>query len=420
MQQSSYLVNLPEPVLYRICCFLISPFDLLNFGSTCKRLREVSSPPSLWLKIIFSWCKGVWQWIDIPQTTVPRDWLIELFCICCSTSPKTLHNCDMGLGEEWVRTESKQFRCMLGMLRYSYVDRDERHNPTVLYRRWLFDIGLYRRINPTINFAKEDLVLENSTIKEMVALGQAKERDLRSRKRRFSNLSLKYYIKRIESAKDGWYEDLFPSGPRGSLCPLLLCPSEVGYTSEMSGTSGVATLVSIVLADYLSPLCLSGEITLPQMAHTIQKACYSLRVNLEVLLPLQRQQWNSQPFRHAVISMAEEGWPSLDTWQLDLDQLRIKLHWREIMQQCSQYLEEHHWLDTVIDNVRGRWRNSLLGEIRSVLQGDEKTPCTVTRFNLTDCDLIGGDNRRQEMAAAAFISDTGVMVTWQLVGKNDF
>lgn len=420
MQQSSLLVSLPEPVLYHICSLIISPFDLLHFGSTCKRLWTISSPPSLWLKHVFSWCEGMWQWIEIPEANHPRDWLIELFRSCCSKHPKTLRSCHLGSGEEWIRRESKQFRCMLGMLRYSYADRDERYNPKEMYRRWIFDIGLYHRTKPRINFFSENFTLDSVAVKELVELGQAKERDLRLEEPRFSNLCINYYIKRIKSSCGDWCEELFSAGPCGSLCPLLLCPSEVGYSSELTGPAGVATLVSIVLAKYFSPQCLNGQISLPPMVHMIQKACCSLKVHLDQLLPIQQQQWKSQPLANSVMSMAFQGLPSLDAWQVDLDKLHINLHWKEIMLQCSRYLEENHWLDSIVDNIRIKWRHALLEEIRKVLEGSEEMPRAVTRVNLTDCDLIGGDNRRQQMAAAAFISNIGVLVTWQLVGKINF
>lgn len=88
------------------------------------------------------------------------------------------------------------------------------------------------------------------------------------------------------------------------------------------------------------------------------------------------------------------------------------------MTECSALLGEHGALDAIVDKARIRWRHALLAEIEATFGCTNVG--TVTRLNLTDCDVIGGDNTRQEMAAAAFVSPSAVLVTWQLLGRGSY
>lgn len=85
------------------------------------------------------------------------------------------------------------------------------------------------------------------------------------------------------------------------------------------------------------------------------------------------------------------------------------------MSQCAALLKEHGTLDAIVDMARIRWRHSLLSDIEDVIGHNGST--LVSRINLTDCDAIGGDNPHQDMAAAAFVSQSGALVTWQLLGQ---
>ncbi|XP_064459589.1 uncharacterized protein LOC135369925 [Ornithodoros turicata] len=412
--------SLPDLAIYKICTSLSSPFDLLNFGCTCRRLHEVSSSNSLWLRLAVDWCDGMWHWIDpLPTSDNPKEWLLQvLHAATFGSTPSTRRVCDLGGGEKWERTESLRFRCKLGMLRWAYKDTDDAAPLTVLLRRWVYDMALYRRSRKAVSFGGNSLKLSDASISELATLGEAKEHDLRTR--RHKNLNPRYYVKRIATASDGWLEDLFPSGPRGTLCPMLVCPSEGGFPAESSGISGAVLCVSKVFTRHMVPILLDSRITLNQMATSIRKACRSLQLHLYGHLVEIRHRWPTQPIANAVFSMAEAGWPGLDVpdAEAELDVYDIRLTWQWVMQECALLIRERQWLDAILDDTRRRWRRMLIPEIMLVLhqQGDQKNE--VTRLNLTDCDAIGGDNHVQEMAAAAFVSSHGVFVAWQLIGRG--
>lgn len=417
MGMQSPLMSLPDLVLYDICSLLTTPFDLLNFGCTCRRVYSVTNSNSLWLRLAVDWCEGMWHWIEpVPSNADAKAWLLHVMHSVTFPAPGTRRLCRFDGGETWERIESMRFRCKLGMLRCTYKDTDNAAPPTVLLRRWMYDMALFRRVKMSIEFNDDNIEMSETCVAELAALGQAKERDLRARRNR--NLHPRYYVKRIATSRDGWLEDLFPSGPQGTLCPMLVCPSEGGFTAEISGLSGLATCVSIVVSRHLRPHVLDGRLTLTDMTRAIQNVCGALKEQMAVLLVNIRARWPAQPVAHAVFSMAEDGWPRLDSWQPELGRNGITVTWQRVMGECAQLLRQRRWLDAVVDDARRAWRRMLLPEIILVLHGQKGKTSDVTRLNLTDCDVIGGDNQLQEMASAAFVSSFGVFVAWQLIGRG--
>ncbi|KAL3185765.1 hypothetical protein MRX96_028663 [Rhipicephalus microplus] len=93
----------------------------------------------------------------------------------------------------------------------------------------------------------------------------------------------------------------------------------------------------------------------------------------------------------------------------------VGLHWREVMSRCAAMLKEHGTVDAIVDMPRIRWRRVLLFDIEAVVGPRDGT--LVSRINLTDGGTVGGDNPRQAIAAA-FVSQSGVLVTWQLLLQN--
>lgn len=419
LTEESLFSSLPDLVIHKICTSLRSPFDLLNFGCTCRRLYEISSSKSLWLRLAADWCDGVWHWIDpVPTSDNPKQWFLQvLHEATFSWTASTRHVCDLERGEKWERVESLRFRCKLGMLRWTYKDTDDAAPPTVLLRRWVYDMALYRRSVEAIFFTEDNLKLSDLSVSALAALGQAKERDLRTR--RHKNLNPRYYVKRIATASDGWLEKLFPSGPCGTLCPMLVCPSEGGFPAETSGLTGLILCVSKVLSKRMQPLLLESRISLNHFLLSIRRACKALKRHLCMLLPEIRRRWSTQPIANVMFSMAERGWPSLETLEGELDANGICLTWQLVMEDCTQLLRERQWLDAIVDDERRFWRRILIPEIVHVLHPrEDANKSDVTRINLTDCDAIGGDNHVQEMAAAAFVSSNGVFVAWHLIGRG--
>ncbi|EEC07394.1 hypothetical protein IscW_ISCW005435 [Ixodes scapularis] len=391
----SELLSLPDLALYEICAALSCPFDLLSLGCTCRRLHEVSSSRSLWLSLSLKWCSQLWHWLDfIPSEEEPKAWLLQL-----------LHNdgnlkCQPDVDETWERVEDPRFACQAAMLRRAYTDMDIRVSPLVLHRRWLYDMALYRRRKPKVRFCDPELSLSDLCVSALASLGRASEGDLRRRKQ--PHINPRYYIKRIDVSRHGWTDHLFPSGPRGSICPMLTCPSIDGYSEETSGVYGLVACVSRVLVAHLKPSCLEGKMSLSALARTVRRACAALERRFAGELPRVRERWRSHPVAHAIVSMAEHGWPDLSAWQEDLDGLGLS--WREVMAACIKLLARYRWLDAVVDETRRAWRGALMPQVLGVVGRD-----CVARLNLTDCDVIGGDNQRQEMASAAFVSASGAL-----------
>lgn len=415
----SQLLALPDLVLYEICAALSSPFDLLNFGCTCRRLHELTSSRSLWLSLAMTWCEGMWHWLDPPPDEPdPKTWLLALLRAVSRTAVQsnTRRKCELDGTEVWERLDNRRFSCKVGMLKCTYKDVDARPSLLVLMRRWLYDVALYRRKEAVIRFADEDVELSDKCVAELASLGRAREGDLRGRKQ--PHIDPRYYVRRIGTSRENWAKDLFPSGSHGSLCPMLACPSQGGYMGETSKFSGLAVCVSHVLAEHLGSSCKDGCRSLSELASTIQRACTSIKTQLMPHFPEMLERWPGQPIAQSIFSMAEHGWPNLDAVQADLEE--TGLSWRELMAMCAKLLAKHRWLDAIVDQVRESWRHALVPDIVNALGGARGLAGGVTRINLTDCDWIGGDNQRQEVASAAFISPRGVLVTWHLIGRASY
>lgn len=414
MSEHSSLLCLPDLAVHLVCLQLGDPFDVLSLGATCRRLHELTSSESLWTRLALSWCRGMWHCLppDPSPPDHPKQWLLRLLRLAATRQNATLDRCSLDSGETWERIDQARFACKVAMLSYTFRAIDERVSLFVLLRRWLFDVGLYRRQQPAVRFHDRDVQLTQHCVAQLAALGRAREGDLRGRKQ--PNIDPRYYVTRIAtSAGSAWTQDLFPSGPSGSICPLLACPSEPGYSAESSGADGLVTCVSYVLGKHVERACMERHEALARMASVVGRACAALEYTFGSHMPEVRARWPSCPVAHAVVSMAEQGWPDLAAWQVHLDELGLQ--WRDVMTECSALLREHDALDAIVDKARIRWRHALVADIEATLG------CThVTRVNLTDCDVIGGDNARQEMAAAAFISPSAVLVTWQLLGRGSY
>ncbi|XP_067141334.1 uncharacterized protein [Centruroides vittatus] len=407
------ILDLPELILHQICTLLSCPFDLINLGSTCQKLYEVTNVPSLWIRLAFNWCEGIWQWIDdVPSAENERTWFINLLHNAAKLPHDAKHHCSLENGEEWIRVDSKRFRSYVGMLQWSYGDRDEYHHPAILFRRWIYDVGLFRRKNPQINVTSND-DLSNSSRKALAALGGGAARDLRARK--FPNIDPVYYVRFLKIAH---FENLFPLGFNGCLCPLIIDNTSCEYNRETAGPEGLVLCISIAAANLLVSRCYNREITLSYMTYMIKRICQTFYNVITKKLPEIQNQLRCSELKSIILYIADNDDNILDIWQEDLDKLKVVLKCKDLIRDCATILRKYDWLDAIVDQIKSRWRQCLQEEIFSVLNISHQEK--LIQINLTDSDLIGGDNRRQEMASAAFVSKDGVLVTWQLTGRGRY
>uniref|UniRef100_L7LWB0 F-box domain-containing protein n=1 Tax=Rhipicephalus pulchellus TaxID=72859 RepID=L7LWB0_RHIPC len=408
------LKNLPGHVLIKICQYM-EPFDVLSFGRTCRDLHKLTLSRYLWTSLALSWCRGVWHHLpheaeDGPED--PKQWLFHLLRLCRDRRPPKMERVSFENGEIWLRSRNDKFACKVSMLAWAYKAMNNRKSPFVLQCIWVDDIALFKRSCPKIRFNVSELTFDSDSASQLAALGEARSHDLRGRKQ--PHIDARNYILYKPPSSATWCEDLFPQGPEGSICPLLVCPSTDGYALESSGVDGLIMCVVYVLERHLARACLRKLDALGKIAATIKKLCWCLCSAYGQHKRMVEEKWPNCPVAHAIVSMSEEGWPDLSSWQPYLEPLGLQ--WRGVMSQCAALLKEHGTLDAIVDMARIRWRRSLLSDIGAVLGHSDET--FVSRINLTDCDLIGGDNPHQDMAAAAFVSPSGALVTWQLLGQG--
>ncbi|XP_054722632.1 uncharacterized protein LOC129232517 [Uloborus diversus] len=418
MASNINILQLPDLVLYKICSSIKCPVDLLHFGNTCTQLRKISMSRRIWWNLAFEWCKGYWFFIkEYPTDENPRDWVLNLLKQCSTFSSSTELRCIFSNGELWQRVESKKFRCFLGLLRWAYIKEKEDH-PAILYEQWLYDIGLYCRLGPPMDFSADNFEFSENSIIELCKLGQAAERDLR--RRRQPNKDPKYYVKRIANSEGQWMKDLFPSGSHGTICPLLLCPFENSDSGEVSGMQGLAVCLSIALEKrlynqyktYLNP---------------VHQFCDVIKVFSTVFISeinLARNQLSTRvdslSLKDTIMMLVTENSFNAENLDIVINLFDLTFSVKEILQDVHNLLIEYGSIDCIVDSVRMRLRVAMLDEITNVLFPAGCNCHLITRVNLTDSDLIGGDNAKQEMSAAAFISKYGVLVTWHLVGRMRF
>lgn len=418
MESPLNLLSLPDLALYHICSYLDCPIDLLNVSSTCTRLRKAVSSQSFWWRAALNWCEGMWPWLEKPPAlNSPQQWIIGVLQKHASLSHNTKSLCTFG-DEKWERVDDRKFRCHLGMLRIAYADRNRSDHPAILYQQWLYDIGLYHRSNPSLSFSLDDFKFNSEAISMLASLGQAKERDLRARKQ--PHINPVYYIQKVAVAHADWQDMLFPSGPHGTIAPLLICPFQDAGCSELSGLYGLRMCLSLVLEKHLKPFCLTNQVTPAEMWTIINRASESFLKQFVMFIPQMKERYGLHCMRPGLSELAKMDSTSLQSWQSDLDELKVPFHWKSLVQELHHYVERYKGIDNVVDKVRLRWRHAIVKMADHVLGGGSDKDKTVVRINLTDSDLIGGDNKRQEMSATAFISDCGVLVTWHLTGRIRF
>ncbi|XP_037513249.1 uncharacterized protein LOC119389901 [Rhipicephalus sanguineus] len=408
------LTKLPDHVLIKICQYL-EPFDVLSFGRTCHCLNRLTSSRFLWTSLALSWCRGLWNYLPGEAgygPEEPKQWLFHLLRLCRERQPTKVQTVSFENGETWVRTRNDRFTCKVSMLAWAYEAMNNRKSPFVLNCVWVDDIALFKRLSPKIHFNVSELTLDLKSARQLATLGGARAHDLRGPKQ--PHIDARNYISRKPPSSARWCEDLFPQGPEGSICPLLVCPSTDGYALESSGVDGLVTCACYVLERHLARACLRGQMTLGKMAVMIKDACWYLHSTYLDHKRTAEQKWPNCPVAHAIVSMSEGGLPDLAAWQPFLNPLGLQ--WREVMSQCAALLKEHGTLDAIVDMARIRWRQALLSDIEAVVGHSGKT--FASRINLTDCDVIGGDNPHQDMASAAFVSPSGALVMWQLLGQG--
>ncbi|GIY03068.1 f-box domain-containing protein [Caerostris darwini] len=412
MASNPSIVHLPDLVLYNICSFIECPFDLLHFGNTCSRLRKISSSSSLWWSVAFRWLKGLWFFMEEGTSEEnARNWFLEILRIYSKRSLNTKLECHFSNNETWIRVDSPKFRFLVNMIRLAY-SRDKDDHPAVLYEQWLYDIGVYKRLESSIDFTVPNLKFTESMVHQLSALGQASERDLQRRKQPYKDP--KYYIRRISSSRDSWMSDLFPENPCGSVCPLLMSPFQEAINHETSGLQGLAMCFSVVFERRLQNYYRTSFVSLQRIWEIVKVFTTVFLSEMLNLLPLFEA---SHDLKFIVITAVDENLYDFKQLQLILDTIDLNIKSKDVIQDLSVFLKRYNGLDFAVDDVRSHFRSALNEEIKNVLFPSDSFNSSVTRINITDSDLIGGDNSRQEMSAAAFVSDNGVLVTWHLTGR---
>lgn len=418
MAYSYTFLDLPDLVLHNICSHIDDPFDLMYLGNTCTRLRKITSAPSLWWSVAFQWLEGLWIYINSnPDESHPREWLLEIIKAFTIKRAGSEMKCEFQNGEQWKRVESSKFRCLVGMLRLAY-ERHKDNHPAVLFEQWLYDIGLYRRVNVRTNYTCQNLEFSKDVIEQLTKLGQAEERDLRRRKQ--PNKDLRYYIKRVHTSEEEWMTELFPAGPHGSICPLLMCPLQNAVTNEVSGLQGLSICLCIALTRILRRHYKALYLPLRDAIIVIKTFCSFFVQDVMNVLPSLESRFGTMSIKSAVLYIVNENEYNKPLLQNVFTLYRITLPCENVLREFSNFLQEQGGIDMIVDKWRRRIRETMYNEINYVLFQNNSNNNAVTRINLTDSDLIGGDNSRQEMSAAAFVSQTGVLVTWHLTGRMRF
>lgn len=417
MESNINLLDLPDLVLHNICTYISDPFDLIHFGNTCTRFRMITSAPSLWWPIAFQWFDGLWIYLSYnSESDHPRDWLIEVFRKVTVLSSGTDTKCAFSDGEEWVRCESRKFRCIFGMLRLVYGGKKNDH-PAVLYHQFAYDVGLYVRVNVHTDFSNtSEAGFSEDAVNVLSHLGQAADRDLRRRKQ--PNKDPKYYIRYCATAKNKWMSELFPTGLYGTICPMLICPFQNSFTDETTGLQGLSVCLSEILALYLKRCCKS--LRLKDILSIIKTFCAFFVQEIANMLPEMQSRFSTTSLKALVPIIIKEKLLNVELLQTVLDVYSVNFTCRDVLTGFVNKLRDYDGIDSIVERVRLRLRYALYDEINSVLFQNDNNDHTVTRINLTDSDLIGGDNARQEMSASAFISKNGVLITWHLTGRMRF
>ncbi|GBM30187.1 hypothetical protein AVEN_134225-1 [Araneus ventricosus] len=411
------LMELPDLVLYNICSFINCPFDLLHFGNTCSRLRKISSSSSLWWSLAFRWFKGLWIFMeDGSMEENARNWLLEIIYIYCKRPVSTKLGCQFTNGEVWQRVDTPKFRFLVSMIRTAYT-RDKDDHPAVLFEQWLYDIGLYKRLESFIDFATPDLEFSRDMVTELSALGQAAERDLRRRKQPFKDP--KYYIRRIASSKDSWMTDLFPESPCGSICPLLMSPFQDASIHETSGIQGLAMCLSVVFERNIQNHYKASSLSLQRIWEIVKVFTTVFVSEILDLLQLFQSRFETQSLKLVVLTIVGENLSDFKQLQVILDHFGLNIKSKDVINDLAIYLKKYRGVDFAVDEIRSYFRNAINEEVKNAVS-PPGSDSIVTRINITDSDLIGGDNYKQEMSAAAFISGYGVLVTWHLTGRTRF
>ncbi|KFM60172.1 hypothetical protein X975_24543, partial [Stegodyphus mimosarum] len=413
MASKCNLLQLPDLVLHNICTFITCPFDLLHFGNACSRLRSVSLSQSLWWSIAFHWCKGLWTFIKrVSDSEDPREWMLYVIKQYTRPPAGTRSECSFTSGEKWERSESRKFRFLFGLLHLVYKKEKSEH-PAILFEEWLYDIGLYNRIGTCFDYTVEKLQFHHDDILQLTSLGQAIECDLRRIEHPCKDPAS--YIKRIATVDTNWMS-LFPSGLHGPVCPLLINPLLNCVTYEKYGLEGLAVCLSIVLEKHIQTHAKFSKLTINKVFNMISVFCMHFKLEIARFLPKMQSRVETQPLKSAVLSVIERNILAVDKLQDILNSYEVNISCKDIFCELSNFLANCRGIDFVVDEVQMHIRKSIIGEINKILFPNNTEKCIVTRINLTDSDLIGGDNSQQEMAAAAFISPNGVLVTWHLVG----
>ncbi|KFM60170.1 hypothetical protein X975_24541, partial [Stegodyphus mimosarum] len=297
MASKCHLLDLPDLVLHNICEFITCPFDLVHFGNTCSRLREVSLSQKLWWTVAFQWCKGLWTFIKHSSDSEdPREWMLYVIKQYTRLPNETKSECFFSNGEKWERSESRKFRFLFGLLHLIYK-KEQNEYPAIFFQEWLYDIGLYQRIGPRIDYTVDNLQFHHDDILQLSNLGEAIDRDLYRIDHPHKDPAC--YIKQVATADANWLS-LFPSGVHGSMCPFLMDLHLNCTTCEKYGFQGLAVCLSLVIEKHVEAQSNIFKLPINKVSNFISTFCRHFVIEVVRNLPKIRSSVETQPIKSAV------------------------------------------------------------------------------------------------------------------------
>lgn len=414
VESTCEILDLPDLALYHICTYISCPFDLLHFGNTCTRLRNITSSPLLWHSLSFKCLHGLW--VQLEEGSVeenPREWLLDVIRQLISKKINTKTNCIFPNGEEWIRGDTPKIRFLVRLLQLSYSTEKDPH-PAVLHEQWLYDIGIFKRCNTVMDFPTFLRNMDNLPIAEELSnLSQAAERDLRLRKQPFKDK--RYYIKFAGLAVEEEIVNLFPFSENEPLCPLLLVPSEP--PKDTLGLIPLLPCLGKILVKHLSKHYKLLSIHMMTLWEII-KVFSSFLVEMVT----REHQQRTQPctLKEVLLTIFDDNPYNTGLFDDMTNYFHLQIPYREVVVEFCGLLNGNESKTLGIEVIRSSLRKQLLNEVKFTLFPPESSNNHAARLNLTDSDLIGGDNGHQEMSCAALISNYGVLVIWQLVGRSRY
>ncbi|XP_028969196.1 uncharacterized protein LOC100899875 [Galendromus occidentalis] len=373
------LLRLPELVLHQILT-LLGPLDLLQLACVSREwYHRIRNDDSLWIPHLRTYSFGIWDEIieDVKFLGEIRisDWFVHYGRRLTVFKRGCIKSVPVGK-ETWIKQPNNDLAFETAILGRSFeLHEDSRAGIGILARKYLYELQLFRREDPYLNFLDP---IPEDVRKHLEELGQARSRDLLAR--RHKNLQSNYVSLRksslgVEHENHDRISDLFPSVNGICLEPVFACRA----TSIKSLTNYSACAKSASRAEKYQRWsdCHFDSFFRPSGHGGLRSFCeeMSIRCPDEVI----------ESASHASLEPTAE--PSADAF--------VALHRSKIRQRMNRI-------------------------IHSALVPRNGPPSDICRVDLTDALELGGDNPKQEMLSTSLVSDGAVLLVMQLIGRSRF